>query len=67
MLADRGCRSWQTGYKAVVSPKVLDSLPERVTVPYAKADCQPAEYLSTTGHANPVGNWEVHSPKAKYI
>ena len=22
--------------------------------------------LSTTGHANPVGSWEVHSPKAKY-
>ena len=22
-----------------------------------------AGYLSTTGHANPVGNWGVHSPR----
>ena len=31
--------------------------------PVNESDRQPAEFLSTTGHANPVGNREVHLPR----
>ena len=49
--------------KLIASRMVWESQPKRVTVPYAKADLSPVGYLSTAGHANPVGSWGVHSPR----
>jgi hypothetical protein len=40
----------------VVSGMVLNSQPQRVPVPYTKTSLTPVEFLSTTGHANPVGS-----------
>ena len=37
--------------------------PERVRVPYAKAEARGLEIQSTTGHANPVGSREDHLPR----
>jgi hypothetical protein len=37
--------------------------PERVRVPYAKAEMRGLEIQSTTGHANPVGSREDHLPR----
>ena len=47
----------------VVSGMVLNSQPQRVPVPYTKTSLTPVEFLSTTGHANPVGIREVHLPR----
>ena len=37
--------------------------PERVRVPYLKAETRGLEIQSTTGHANPVGSRGDHSPR----
>ncbi len=47
----------------VVSGMVLNSQPQRVPVPYTKIILTLVEFLSTTGHANPVGIREVHLPR----
>ena len=47
----------------VASRMVLKSLSIEGASPVGKSDQCLAEFLSTTGHANPVGSWGAHSPR----
>ncbi len=52
--------------KQSVSRTIWNGRPQRVTVPYAKAELPPEGYLSRSGHVEPGLNQRGPSRKAKY-